>query len=103
MSGQLLDWEEGNGENMISEGGPVYDMVNSPPHYNQHGIEVIDLIKAYHADNYNLGAALKYLLRCNYKGHRTEDLHKCAWYILWELGYDKDSIRDFFGKQGNQS
>jgi hypothetical protein len=44
------------------------DMINHPPHYNQCGIEAIDVIEAYANDNYHRGAALKYLLRADYKG-----------------------------------
>jgi hypothetical protein len=61
------------------------DMINHPPHYNQCGIEAIDVIEAYANDNYHRGAALKYLLRADYKGSKLEDLRKAIWYIEREI------------------
>lgn len=67
--------------------GDKPDMVNSPPHYNQHpkGIECIDVIE----DNpfILLGNAMKYLWRVSWggKGNDTEDLEKAIWYIQREL------------------
>lgn len=67
--------------------GHENDMVNHPPHYNQHpkGIECIDVIE----DNpfILLGNAMKYLWRVSWggKGNDTEDLEKAIWYIQREL------------------
>ena len=60
------------------------DMVNHPPHYNQHGVEFIDAIKATTGDNfkdYLKGNIMKYLWRFNYKGKPEEDLQKAKWYL----------------------
>lgn len=61
------------------------DMVNSPPHYNQSGIECIEAIYAALGPDgfkaYCQGNALKYLWRHQYKGKPVEDLHKAQWYI----------------------
>ena len=60
------------------------DMVNHPPHYNQHGVECIDAIKATTGDNfkdYLKGNILKYLWRFDYKGKPREDLQKARWYL----------------------
>ena len=60
------------------------DMVNHPPHYNQHGIECIDAIKATTGDNfkdYLKGNIMKYLWRFSYKGKPEEDLQKAKWYL----------------------
>jgi hypothetical protein len=61
------------------------DMVNSPPHYNQSGIECIEAIHAALGPDgfkaYCQGNALKYLWRHQYKGKPIEDLHKAQWYI----------------------
>tara|TARA_R100001480_G_scaffold147721_1_gene146722 strand:+ start:777 stop:1070 length:294 start_codon:yes stop_codon:yes gene_type:complete len=60
------------------------DMVNHPPHYNQHGVECIDAIKATTGDNfkdYLKGNIMKYLWRFNYKGKPEEDLQKAKWYL----------------------
>ena len=60
------------------------DMVNSPPHYNQYGIECIDAIRASmcHLEfcGYLKGNAMKYLWRYRYKGKKAEDLKKSNWY-----------------------
>jgi hypothetical protein len=59
------------------------DMVNSPPHYNQAGIECIDAIKAATSDGheyYLQGNIIKYLWRYRYK-NGVEDLKKAQWYL----------------------
>lgn len=58
------------------------DAVNSPPHYTEGGIEVIDIIetKGFH-NNYYLGNVLKYVLRSPYKGKELEDLKKARYYL----------------------
>ena len=59
------------------------DMVNSPPHYNQQGIECIDAIHAACGEGfeyYRQGNIMKYLLRYRYK-NGTEDLKKAQWYL----------------------
>jgi len=59
------------------------DMVNSPPHYNQKGIECIDAIEAMltHEEfvGYLRGNSLKYRWRFRYK-NGIEDLRKAEWY-----------------------
>lgn len=60
------------------------DMVNSPPHYNEAGIECIEAIKAATGDGFEYhlqGTILKYLWRFRYKGKPLEDLNKCRWYL----------------------
>lgn len=66
------------------------EMVNSPSHYtwlkDRCGVEVIDIVR--HMD-FNLGNALKYILRAGHKqeeGYTTDekaiqDLEKAIWYI----------------------
>ncbi len=59
------------------------DMVNSPPHYNQAGIECIDAIRAATSDGYEYylqGNIIKYLWRYRYK-NGVEDLKKAQWYL----------------------
>ena len=59
------------------------DMVNSPPHYNQAGIECIDAIEAATGDGYEYylqGNIMKYLWRYRYK-NGVEDLKKAQWYL----------------------
>lgn len=58
------------------------EKVNHPNHYKAGGIEAIDVIEAFGLD-FNLGNALKYLLRAGRKPgvDAAEDLRKCAWYV----------------------
>jgi len=60
------------------------DMVNSPPHYNDGGIECIDAIEASMSQEafrgYLKGNMLKYLWRYENKGGK-EDLDKANWYL----------------------
>jgi len=59
-------------------------MVNSPPHYNEGGIECIDAIEASMSQEafrgYLKGNMLKYLWRYEHKGGK-EDLDKANWYL----------------------
>lgn len=69
-----------------------YEMVNHPSHYGgeNNPYEVIKVIDAYNL-NFNLGSALKYLLRkdkpstISEKDRRIEDLNKAIWYIQHEI------------------
>lgn len=61
------------------------DMVNSPPHYTQGGIETIDAIRAALTPEefrgYCKGNAFKYLWRERHKGG-DESLAKARWYLV---------------------
>jgi len=60
------------------------DMVNSPSHYNQSGIECIAAIQAALGPNFKYylqGNIMKYLWRFDYKGKPIEDLQKAQWYL----------------------
>lgn len=61
------------------------DMVNNPPHYNRKNIECIQAIEASMDDKefrgYLKGNILKYLWRCDYKGHSIQDLEKSSFYL----------------------
>ena len=60
------------------------DMVNSPSHYNQSGIECIAAIQAALGPNFKYylqGNIMKYLWRFDYKGKPLEDLQKAQWYL----------------------
>ena len=60
--------------------------INHPDYYNSGGIEVIDVIDAYGL-NFNLGNAIKYILRMGKKhGEEPIDtLHKAQWYLDHEI------------------
>lgn len=60
------------------------DMVNHPKHYNVDGYEVIDIIDAFGL-NFNMGNALKYLLRSDRKGNKEQDINKAIWYLQREI------------------
>lgn len=62
----------------------VSDNVNHPPHYNwlSKGIEAVDVCEQF---NYNLGNALKYIIRCDHKGKPEEDIRKAIFYLNREL------------------
>lgn len=47
-------------------------------------MECIDVIEAFSL-NFRLGNAIKYILRCDKKGAKKEDLQKAIWYIQREL------------------
>ena len=57
------------------------DEVNNPSHYNQAGIQVIDVIEIYAKDDFRLANVLKYVCRCEYKGKKLQDLEKAQWYL----------------------
>ena len=63
------------------------DLINSPSHYNQGRVEVIEVIEDSVKDaddavsGYLLGQTLKYLLRMWYKGDALQDAGKASWYL----------------------
>lgn len=59
------------------------EQVNHPSHYQGNGLEVIDVIESFEL-GFNLGNAIKYILRAGKKGDRSEDLRKAIWYISRE-------------------
>ena len=60
------------------------EMVNHPSHYKGNKFEVIDIIEDYKL-NFNLGNALKYLLRAGHKDDYVQDLKKAIWYLNREI------------------
>lgn len=60
------------------------DAVNHPPHYNAHpsGVEAITVCEHM---SFNIGNAMKYLWRADFKGNALEDLRKAAWYVQREI------------------
>ena len=53
-------------------------------HYTKGTIEPIDFISS-QGLNFNLGCAIKYITRCNYKGSKKQDLNKAIDYLSFEL------------------
>ena len=68
------------------------DNVNHPKHYNSHpsGTECIDVVEHM---NFNVGNAIKYLWRTEYK-NGLEDLKKARWYIDREIQRLEKGIRN---------
>lgn len=67
--------------------GENYEMdnVNHPKHYiGKNGIESIDVIEAFDL-GFNMGNAIKYILRSGKKGDRIEDIRKAIWYLNREV------------------
>lgn len=60
------------------------NIINHPSHYIGNRLECIDVIEDFKL-NYNLGNALKYILRSGKKGDRVTDLKKSIWYIQREI------------------
>jgi hypothetical protein len=61
------------------------DIVNSPPHYRDGGIETIDFIEAKDL-NYRLGNVVKYVSRAGKKdSDPLVDLKKARWYLDREI------------------
>lgn len=81
------------------------DNINSPEHYNQAGIEVIDVIEAYAPTNYHLGNVIKYVCRSGHKGSELMDWKKARWYldrlITTREKDDGITVSDISQKQGN--
>lgn len=71
------------------------DMVNHPKHYNSHpsGMEVIEVTRYL---SFDLGNAVKYMMRHGHKGSSKQDLEKATWYLrdhITAFGYVADVNR----------
>ncbi len=60
--------------------------VDHPEHYQGQEFEAIDIIEDYEL-GFNLGNALKYILRADRKGEKQEDLKKAIWYLDREFNH----------------
>ena len=67
----------------------LFDPVQKPEHYTKgmpEGVEVIDVIRSQGWEsNFYLANAAKYLLRCEHKGNKRQDLEKMMQFVQWEL------------------
>jgi hypothetical protein len=59
-------------------------MVDHPAHYQGASFEVIDIINDYKL-NFEMGNAIKYILRADKKGNKKQDIEKAIWYLNHEL------------------
>lgn len=56
------------------------DAVNHPSHYNQGSIECIDYIEDQKLP-FHLANAVKYIVRCRFKGSEEQDIDKAIFYL----------------------
>ena len=77
------------------------DKVNSPSYYRGNGIEAIDVIEAFEL-RFNLGNAIKYILRADHKANKQEDLEKAKWYLNREIEKINREIKEIFGAGINE-
>ena len=68
--------------------------VEHPSHYNQGKYEVIDVINDWKL-NFNLGNAIKYIARADYKNNAIEDLEKAIFYLNYEINFRKNLEESF--------
>jgi len=62
----------------------MHDPIDRPQHYTFSQIEPIDAIENWQL-NFHLGNVVKYVARCEHKGHKLEDLKKARWYLDREI------------------
>ncbi len=57
-----------------------------PEHYQapDNKMEAIDVIEAFNL-NFHLGNAIKYILRCDKKNNKAQDIAKAIWYLDREM------------------
>lgn len=60
-----------------------FEGVDSPKHYLGKTLEAIDVIEDFNL-SFNLGNAIKYILRCEHKENKAQDLRKAIWYLQRE-------------------
>ena len=63
---------------LIEAEKPAEDVVNSPSHYTQYPVAVIELTRHMPFDD---GNVVKYVARSPFKGNRLQDLKKARWYL----------------------
>lgn len=69
---------------------PTYNEVEHPNHYTWiPGIECCDVVQHF---NYNLGTAIAYIWRCEYKDDKVKDLRKAIQHLQFEL--DRENSDD---------
>ena len=72
-------------QNTVTQVNIGNEVVDHPSHYaGKNGIEAIDVIDAYDL-NFNMGSALKYILRCGKKDDEIIELEKAIWYLKHEV------------------
>lgn len=69
-------------EEVALEKDESYEYVNHPKHYNQGGIELVNIVDSYQLGFYE-GNIVKYLIRSGKKpgNSKLQDLKKAQWYL----------------------
>lgn len=67
--------------------------IHHPKHYQGNGLEAIDVIEAFELD-FNLGNAIKYILRAGKKDCKKQDLEKASWYIIRAIFNEDKGLND---------
>ena len=70
----------------------AFDAIKVPEHYNTHpsGVEPITITSHM---GFLLGNVIKYVMRCDYKGKRLEDLEKAYEYLGREIEMERERER----------
>lgn len=74
----------GGMEDAVELFGTPIEIAPQSQHYKRLSPEPIAVIDKWEL-NFNLGNALKYIARCNYKGQKVDDLQKAITYLRWEI------------------
>jgi|SRR5579864_4970910 len=69
------------------------EKINHPSYYQGKKFEVIDIIEDFEL-GFNLGNAVKYILRAEKKGGFEENLSKAIWYLQREISRMNDKSFD---------
>lgn len=72
-----------------------FDPVSKPKHYNSHpsGVEIIELTREL---SFDLGNAVKYVMRHKHKGNPKQDLEKAVWYLGDHIDhFDSHEFNDY--------
>ncbi|TQR28710.1 hypothetical protein DMB92_09070 [Campylobacter sp. MIT 99-7217] len=77
----------------------MQDLINNPAHYKGYGFESLELLeklfKKMHKNinAFYLGNAIKYALRCEFKGNKLQDLQKCEFFVKKLEMFIDDSVK----------
>lgn len=66
--------------------------VKNPKHYKGNKFEVIDIIEDFNL-GFNLGNAIKYIMRAGKKDSKKQDLQKAIWYIQREIDKSNEQTK----------
>jgi len=97
LTGQMVEQEvaEAHAEELRhARANATGDIITKPSHYQgKGGLEVITVIRAFGLDrSFELGSAVKYILRSSFKGSKVENIKKARQVLdMWLQENDKES------------